>query len=91
MSTTDRDPLFPAERLFVVALRRDSPTDPQRCSGRIEQLVSGRSASFEGARELFRFITTQLQGRDRSVATRPQRDPSTHAAKAASTRRRNEP
>jgi hypothetical protein len=48
------------ERAFVLQLRRDSVLDAAALQGRIEHVISGRSAVFGSLQEAFEFIRRVL-------------------------------
>lgn len=59
-------PLLPANRAFVIQLRAETEI---RRGGRVEHLVSGEAAHFEGGAELWAFIDEVLVELDESSAT----------------------
>ena len=61
MSTSDR-PLFPPEQAFVVQFMADGDAAGTRCAGRVEHVVSGRSARFDSLEGLFDFIEQVRRG-----------------------------
>lgn len=51
------------DRAFVVHLRRSSGSDDAALSGRIEHVISGRSARFDTLAELAAFMSEVTRGR----------------------------
>jgi hypothetical protein len=49
-------PRFPPDHAFVVQFGADTHVPSNRCAGRVEHVVSGRSRRFVSADELFDFI-----------------------------------
>jgi hypothetical protein len=55
-------PLFPPEQAFVVQFTADRDGAGARCAGRVEHVVSGRSARFDSVEGLFDFIDQVRRG-----------------------------
>ena len=60
--STGNGPLFPPEQAFVVQFTADSDAAGSRCAGRVEHVVSGRSARFDSVEGLFDFINRVRRG-----------------------------
>lgn len=59
---SSRLPLFPSNRAFLVQFSRDTSDEPKPYIGRIEHVVSGRSAQFATREDLIDFIDQILGG-----------------------------
>ncbi len=57
---------LPASRAFVLQIRADSRVENGHLAGRVEHVVSGRSAHFQSVDELLTFMASALREADTS-------------------------
>ena len=54
------EPALSPQRAFVVQFRVGTDTEPETFTGRVEHMISGRSAHFSAAKELLAFLRRVL-------------------------------
>ena len=66
---SERSPLLPAHRAFVVQFRVDADVKAGRYAGRVEHVVSGQTAHFYSLEDLLGFIARVLDQVDTEEGT----------------------